>query len=385
MTAPNSVTTSIPACPECGSQKINKDGTRHTPSGDVQRYICRNNVCGFRFSEHTSLNVLGNNYRDSRQNLASGGFELLAAPTETKTVACGESNLIEYAWRLKRKKGLSDNTIKLRSYILNVLQRKGANLADPETVETILAVEPEYNDKNKPTKKYQAVKCYLSYCKTMKIYWEPPKVTYEPKQAFIPTQDELKLFLESAGHVTGAFLEVAYDTGARVGEISKLRWTDLNTENHSISINNPEKNSRSRTIQVREKTIVKILTLSKKYDPYIFNPDPKIARSNFADLRQHLVRLHDNPRLKQIHLHTFRYHFAHTLIKHGKHEKEVQQKLGHKSLSSTDRYTNTVIFNENDYETARATTVEEAEKLRQEGWTKYDEIKGVHLYSRLKQ
>jgi len=126
------------------------------------------------------------------------------------------------------------------------------------------------------------------------------------------------------------------------------------------------------------------MTLLKKYDPYIFNPEPSTARRNFQDLRTHLIRLHDNPRLKLIHLHTFRYHFAHQMIKHGKHEKEVQQKLGHKSLASTDRYTNTVVFDERDYETARATTVEEAEKLGKEGWIKYDEMCGVHLYRRLK-
>ena len=28
--------------------------------------------------------------------------------------------------------------------------------------------------------------------------------------------------------------------------------------------------------------------------------------------------------------------------------------------------------------------IEEAEKLGQDGWTKYDEINGVHLYRRLK-
>ncbi|HKZ88025.1 MAG TPA: site-specific integrase, partial [Candidatus Bathyarchaeia archaeon] len=123
---------------------------------------------------------------------------------------------------------------------------------------------------------------------------------------------------------------------------------------------------------------------ANKYDPFIFNPRSSTNEKSFQDLKQRLVREYNNLRLKQIHPHCFRYNFAHNLIKRGKHEKEVQQKLGHKSLSSTDRYTNTVVFNENDYETARATTVEEAEKLRQEGWTKYDEMNGVHLYSRLK-
>jgi integrase len=96
----------------------------------------------------------------------------------------------------------------------------------------------------------------------------------------------------------------------------------------------------------------------------------------------------DNPgeadRLKQIHIHTFRYDFAHRLMKQLKPQKEVQQKLGHKSSASTDRYTNTVVFNDLDWETARATTVEEAEALGKIGYTKYDVIGEVHLYRRLK-
>jgi hypothetical protein len=37
-----------------------------------------------------------------------------------------------------------------------------------------------------------------------------------------------------------------------------------------------------------------------------------------------------------------------------------------------------------DWETARATKVEEAEALAKGGYSKYDEIAGVHLYRRLK-
>jgi integrase/predicted RNA-binding Zn-ribbon protein involved in translation (DUF1610 family) len=369
------------SCPECGSAKIYKDGLRYTVNGGVQRFLCRG--CGFRFSDPATTALKGVRDNNGSSQVCVTEAKNLDTQAESKAV-CAEDkgNLIEYAWLLKKKKGLADNTIKYRGYILGALQKKGADLNNPDSVETILATEPEYDKNN--VKKYNAVKCYLSYCKTMKIYWEPPTVKYEPKQAFIASHADLLLFINSAGHQTGTFLEVAYETGARVGEICKLNWTDINTENHTISINNPEKNSRSRTIKVPEKTIARIMTLSKKYNPYIFNPDPATARRNFQDLRTHLIRLHDNPRLKQIHLHTFRYHFAHTLIKRGKHEKEVQQKLGHKSLASTDRYTNTVVFNEDDYETARASTVEEAEKLRQEGWAKYDEMDGVHLYSRLK-
>jgi len=393
ITAPKDTRSNSPqACPECGSRRLYKDGVRDTGNGPIQRFLCRN--CGYRFSEKGSQGSREPLQKTSKQSLNTSytlpfkrqicalEAKNLVSQAEIKTVCVGEKNsLLEYAWRQK-KKGLAENTIALRCYILGALQQKGANLNNPDSVETILATEPEYNQKN--TKKYQAVKAYVSYTKTMKILWEPIQVKYEAKQAWIPTHEEFLLFLNAAGRRLGPFLQVAYDTGARVGEICMLKWTDINTENHTISINNPEKNSRSRTIKVTEKTIVRLLTLSKKYDPYIFNPNPAVIRSTFDRLRQRLAREHNNPRLKQMHLHLFRYNFAHSLIKRGKHEKEVQQKLGHKSLSSTDRYTNTVVFNENDYETARATTVEGAEKLRQEGWTKYDEMNGVHMYSRLK-
>jgi len=54
-TAPASshtTTTPAPRCPECGSQRIGKDGLRYTPYGEIQRYICRN--CSYRFS-HSHL------------------------------------------------------------------------------------------------------------------------------------------------------------------------------------------------------------------------------------------------------------------------------------------------------------------------------------------
>jgi integrase len=367
-------------CPNCHSKRNWKDGIRETEFGTVQRLLCRD--CGFRFSAKSNIELVPSSGRQLRA--LSKDAKKLDSQAEIKTVCVGEKDsLIEYAWRLK-KKGLGIKTIELRCYILAALQKKGANLNNPDSVETVLATEPEYSNINLRSKKYNAVKAYVSYTKTMKVFWEPIRIKYEPKQAFIPTHDELMLFLNAAGHVMGTFLQVAYDTGARCGEICRLKWTDVNTENFTISINDPEKNSRSRTIKVSEKTIIRLLALNTKYEPYIFNPSPSSIRRNFQDLRNRLAREQNNPRLKQIHLHTFRYNFAHSLIKRGKHEKEVQQKLGHKSLSSTDRYTNTVVFNELDFETARAATVEEAEKLGKEGWTKFDEIGGIHLYRRLK-
>jgi hypothetical protein len=46
------MTKKVPTCPECGTSKTWKDGTRRTDDGKIQRYYCRE--CGYRFSETSS-------------------------------------------------------------------------------------------------------------------------------------------------------------------------------------------------------------------------------------------------------------------------------------------------------------------------------------------
>lgn len=52
----NSIKCNSPKCPECGSQRIWKDGIRHNVNGEIQRYLCRE--CGHRFSEpNVKINI----------------------------------------------------------------------------------------------------------------------------------------------------------------------------------------------------------------------------------------------------------------------------------------------------------------------------------------
>jgi transposase-like protein len=52
--APTQLQTQKPACPECGSTRLYKDGLRYLADGQtIQRWLCRS--CGYRFSE-TRLN-----------------------------------------------------------------------------------------------------------------------------------------------------------------------------------------------------------------------------------------------------------------------------------------------------------------------------------------
>ena len=214
-----------------------------------------------------------------------------AAKIRTAGETSQHGEIVDFAWKLK-KRGLADKTIALRTYRLNMLVKKGADLNNPDTVETILATETVT-----PANKREYVASYRAFTKTFNIPWTPIKVNYEPKQVFIPLESEIDALIAGCGKRTATFLQVLKDTGARSGEAVKLQWTDVNTENNTISINNPEKSSKSRTIKVSAKTIAMVNAMPKKYGNYIFLPRAQPIHDAFAASRKKLAKTLQNPRL----------------------------------------------------------------------------------------
>jgi integrase len=289
-----------------------------------------------------------------------------------------DGKILEFAWHMK-KRNLSEATIKMRVQRLNQLVGMGADLTNPDSVETVLATE-----EMSPAKKRFLVQSYKSFTNYFKIDWEAIKVRYERKMPFIPLESEIDQLIAGCSKKIATFLQVAKETGARAGEIKSIQWTDVNTKNNSVSINNPLKGSMSRTIEVSDKTIAMINAMPKKSN-FIFNTrNIRSVQGSFAFQRKRLATTLQNPRLNQIHIHTFRHWFATMLYHKTRNFLYVKQQLGHKRSENTEIYTHLIDFKNDEYDTSRATTVEEAESLRQDGWEKYDEIDGVHLYCKRK-
>ena len=204
-------------CPICHSKRIWKDGVRETRGGDNQRFVCRN--CAYRFSESSVLSMESSNTGTRQICVSQSAAKNLATATETKTVA-GEigktqqdakGKILEYAWKMK-KQGQAESTIKSRIYRLGRLVQKGAELMNPDSVETVLATE-KWTQANKRF----FVMAYLSFARAFNIAWKPIKTHYEPKQAFIPLEKEIDALISGCGKITGTFLQVLKDTGARAG------------------------------------------------------------------------------------------------------------------------------------------------------------------------
>jgi integrase len=378
-------------CPECGnSEGIYKAGLRLLADGsEIQRFQC--SKCGYRFSERHTVSKINHAITSKRQicELLEEPKNLALEPQD-KGLAGATTDLkglvLQYAWKMK-KRGHAETSIKDRVFRLNDLVRKGADLMNVDSVETVLATQNWT-----PANKKFYVNAYLSFTRAFGISWEPIKVVCEPKEIFVPLEKELNALISGAGKKTAAFLQVLKATGARCGEARKLKWTDINTEANTISVNAPEKGSRARTIKVSAETIAMLNSLPK-HSPYTFSapnsveaPKARSLQGVFARTRDKLARNLQNPRLRQIHFHTFRHYFGTMLYAKTKDILFVKQQLGHKRIENTEVYTHLIAFGNEEYHTAFAKTLKEEDKLIQEGFEfiRYSEKDEVAIYRKRK-
>jgi len=75
-----------------------------------------------------------------------------------------------------------------------------------------------------------------------------------------------------------------------------------------------------------------------------------------------------NPRLKQIHFHTFRHWKATMEYHRTKDILHVKRLLGHKQLKNTEIYTHLINFESDEWHVAHAKNLEEEDKLIEVGY-----------------
>ena len=178
---------------------------------------------------------------------------------------------------------------------------------------------------------------------------------------------------------------VLKDTGARISEARKIQWTDINEKNNTIAINHPAKGSRSRTVKVSEKTLYMLRRLRKNHGDYIFNPTFVSARKPFNTTRKRLAERTQNQRLLKIHFHTLRHWRASMEYEKTGDIYAVKDLLGHKAISSTDRYQHGSFSNE-EYVTKRPQTSQEEDALINAGFqfVRFDSKEDVPIYRKRK-
>ena len=282
-----------------------------------------------------------------------------------------------------RLNGRQECTIKDSMMKLKLLIKYGADLDNPESVKQTLTKVAWQN-----STKWNACIIYTAYLKFRGLTWIKPKYKPEEKLIFIPTQQEIDALISASGKTNAPLLQFLLESGARIGEACKIEWTDIDYANKTVAINHPEKHSLPRLIKISDKLIVMLNQLPRTNKPiFTANAKQETLRHTFEAMRKRTAQKLGNPRLLKIHMHTFRHYKATTMFLKEMDSYTVRQQLGHKTAIMTDRYINLVKGMTNvgeDYESRCATTKEEICKLIENGFTKADEIDGIHIYRKRK-
>jgi Site-specific recombinase XerD len=435
-------------CPECGSQRIWKDGIRYNTSGKIQRYLCRE--CSYRFSEpnvkinistqssellhsganlteqmvgsrktafkkslDSSLLLRSENVRSQSskpQHITSTGKDLnaflhynsdcqvcvnekkmknlvkvetrqkqAAGATGKSTKAEVKGRIIEFAWKLK-KEGYSESTIKTYTSAMEILDRKGADIFDPENVKDIISKQKWNN-----TSKFNYVNFYDAFTRTFGIHWKKPRYKPIQKLPFIPLEKHIDQLIYSAGKKMGTVLQLIKETGIRIGEVLQLEWGNIDSNKNLIMLNNPEKRGNPRVFKTSSELMSRIKALPKKSDRVFGNASRNSYESQFLKLRKRLTRQLNDSTFLRITLHTIRHWKATMLYHQTKDILYVMKFLGHKNIKNTLIYTQLIEFGaEEEYHVKVAKTLKEACELAKAGFEYFTEIEEAQVFRKRK-
>jgi integrase len=279
-----------------------------------------------------------------------------------------KGKLVEYAF-YQQKQGYAAESIRGNTGALRALLVRGADLLDPESVKEALAKEKAWSQ----NRRRNVINAYTLFLKVNGLHWEKPRCNCVRKIPFIPTEEEIDQLIAGSPKKTATFLQLLKETAMRSGEAKRLRWTDIDFERRTITLNEPEKNGLPRIWSKPTSKLMDMLNALPRTSIRVFGDSSvTAAKSTFTEARCRLAEKLQNPRLLQIHFHTLR-HWRATMEYHNVGDLvQVMQFLGHKKADTTLMYIqlNKNLFNpSNDtFITKTAKNVEEAAKLVEVGF-----------------
>ncbi len=239
---------------------------------------------------------------------------------------------------------------------------RGTELSEPESIKAVITSSSWAN-----STKTVIVAAYQKYAVLNNIKWTPPKYAQTRKLPFIPLEKEIDELIACVGRKMAVILQTLKETGARIGEALKIEWNDVDTEKRMIAINHPEKHGSTRVVKISDKPIAMLNRLPRDR-VMVFGTSWQTAHNSFNGQRKRAAEKLGNPRILQIHFHTFRHWKATMEYHRTKDILHVMRLLGHKNIANTLIHAQLVEFESDEYSSAVACNVDEAKKLIEAGF-----------------
>ena len=251
--------------------------------------------------------------------------------------------IVEFLCKMDRQ-GYADATRKLNATCLEILMKRGADLANPETVKDVLASQSKSETafKNKPWschRKRNMINAYTQLLKFLGKTWEPPKNIIIRKIPFIPCEKEIDDLVAGTPKAVSTMLQLAKETAMRAGEAVRVKWIDVDFEKKIVFCNYPEKGSNPRVFGKVSGKLLTMLNQMPRINENVFGTATKNSlKATFGRSRKRLAFKLGNPRLIRIHFHTLRYWKGTMEYHYTKDIMHVKEFLGHKEIENTQLY-----------------------------------------------
>lgn len=138
-----------------------------------------------------------------------------------------------------------------------------------------------------------------------------------------------------------ALFETAYATGMRLGEVTRILITDIDSERMVIRVEQGKgRKDRYVMLSVSLLETLRAYWLDSRPKKYLFPGDGGDRPLSHSTAQKRFHHARDRAGIdKPISFHTLRHSFATHLLEDGANVRKIQTLLGHRSLQTTERYT----------------------------------------------
>ena len=274
-----------------------------------------------------------------------------------------EKYISDFSKHLQYEKTVSPHT--LRNYISDIehfaqylkQQKKNVTSVNNVTIRNYLGNLHKNLKKSSIARKLSAVRIFIQYLVREKIISTDvtsliSAARQEKKLPLVLDIDEIFHFLETPdisthlGKRDRAILELMYATGVRVSELTTLDLFQISMETSTLKVLG--KGKKERVVPFGEKAkeaLQHYLTIRTSFlkkgetSPAFFlsHVGTRLTSRSVARMIDKYVLMCGNRR--KIHPHAIRHTFATHLLSNGANLRDIQELLGHESLSTTQKYT----------------------------------------------
>jgi integrase len=263
-----------------------------------------------------------------------------------------------------KKSGYAQSTIETTSQRLKTIS-KYVDLDDPEEVRGWIA-----DHECSIGYKCGLVDSYDRYVRFNDLEWSKPNYKREDSIVTLPTEERVDRIIQSCKLRHQIEFSLMKECGLRPIEIHKLTLKVLDLEKGIISIKTA-KGGRSRQEKIKPRTLALLKTFVSKnglgLNDTIFSTVKNMSKA-FQRARDRLAKRYSDPEFKKIRLYDLRHFYGSILYHQTKDLLYVKEKMGHRSITSTMKYTHLISFDSDEWIVKIAESREELVRFLEKGF-----------------